>query len=61
MNTNPTPDNTTHGITEITLARWSTRFWAWLVDFIIVTVAFEVLFAIVYAPLAFLQGIDGSP
>ncbi|MEO9319891.1 MAG: RDD family protein, partial [Nitrososphaera sp.] len=42
-------------------ARWSTRFWAWLVDFIIVTVAFEVLFAIVYAPLAFLQGIDGSP
>jgi uncharacterized RDD family membrane protein YckC len=46
---------------EIVLARWSTRFWAWLVDFIIVTVAFEVLFAIVYAPLAFLQGIDGSP
>jgi uncharacterized RDD family membrane protein YckC len=45
---------------EITLARWSTRFWAWLVDFIIVTAAFEILFAIAYAPLAFMQGIDGS-
>ena len=45
---------------EITLARWETRFWAWVVDFIIVTVAFEVLFSIVYAPLAFLQGMDGN-
>lgn len=45
---------------ELVLARWSTRFWAWLVDFIIVTVAAEILFAIVYAPLAFLQGIDGN-
>src|SRR5919205_4566682 len=45
---------------EITLARWGTRFWAWVVDFIIVTVAFEVLFSIVYTPLAFLQGIDGN-
>jgi uncharacterized RDD family membrane protein YckC len=45
---------------EITLARWGTRFWAWLVDFVIVTVAAEVLFAIAYAPLAFLQGINGN-
>ncbi len=45
---------------EIVLARWSTRFWAWLVDFIIVTVAFEILFAIAYAPLAFMQGINGN-
>ena len=45
---------------EITLARWGTRFWAWVVDFIIVTVAFEVLFSIVYTPLAFLQGMDGN-
>jgi hypothetical protein len=29
---------------EITLARWSTRFWAWLADFIIVTTAAEVVF-----------------
>jgi uncharacterized RDD family membrane protein YckC len=46
---------------EITLARWSTRFWAWLVDFIIVTVAIEILFAIAYAPLAFNQGVQGNP
>jgi uncharacterized RDD family membrane protein YckC len=46
---------------EITLARWSTRFWAWLVDFIIVTVAIEIIFAIAYAPLAFNQGIQGNP
>jgi uncharacterized RDD family membrane protein YckC len=46
---------------EITLARWSTRFWAWLVDFIIVTVAIEIIFAIAYAPLAFNQGIQDNP
>jgi uncharacterized RDD family membrane protein YckC len=45
---------------EITLAKWSTRFWAWLVDFIIVTIAFEAIFAIAYAPLAFMQGFGGS-
>lgn len=45
---------------ELLLARWGTRFWAWLVDFIIVTVAAEILFAIAYAPLAFLQGVDGN-
>ena len=44
----------------ITLARWGTRFWAWLIDFIIVTIAFEILFAIVYTPLAFMQGINGT-
>jgi hypothetical protein len=38
---------------QITLAKWSTRFWAWLVDFIIVTTAAEVIFALAYAPLAF--------
>jgi uncharacterized RDD family membrane protein YckC len=46
---------------EITLARWSTRFWAWLVDFIIVTIAIEIIFAIAYAPLAFNQGLQGNP
>jgi uncharacterized RDD family membrane protein YckC len=47
---------------EITLARWSTRFWAWLVDFIIVTIAIEIIFAIAYAPLAgFNQGVQGNP
>jgi uncharacterized RDD family membrane protein YckC len=44
----------------ITLARWSTRFWAWLIDFIIVTIAFEILFAIAYTPLAFIQGFNGD-
>ncbi|HJU34633.1 MAG TPA: RDD family protein [Nitrososphaera sp.] len=46
---------------ELTLARWSTRFWAWLIDFIIVTVAIEIIFAIAYAPLAFSQGIQDNP
>jgi uncharacterized RDD family membrane protein YckC len=46
---------------EIILAKWSTRFWAWLVDFIIVTIAIEIIFAIAYAPLAFNQGISGNP
>jgi uncharacterized RDD family membrane protein YckC len=52
----PTPDSPT----EVSLARWSTRFWAWLIDFIIVTIAFEILFAIAYAPLAFMQGLNGN-
>ena len=43
---------------ELVLARWGTRFWAWLVDFIIVTVAFEIIFAIGYPPLAFTQGFN---
>jgi uncharacterized RDD family membrane protein YckC len=46
---------------EVTLARWSTRFWAWLIDFIIVTIAIEIIFAIAYAPLAFNQGIQDNP
>jgi uncharacterized RDD family membrane protein YckC len=44
----------------ITLAWWGTRFWAWLVDFIIVTIVFEVIFAIAYAPLAFMQGFNSD-
>ena len=44
---------------EITLARWSTRFWAWLIDFIIVFVAAEILLSILYAPFAFIPAKDG--
>jgi uncharacterized RDD family membrane protein YckC len=46
---------------EITLARWSTRFWAWLIDFIIVSIVIEIIFAVAYAPLAFSQGIQANP
>jgi uncharacterized RDD family membrane protein YckC len=47
---------------EITLARWSTRFWAWLVDFIIVTLAIEIISAIAYPPFAsFNQGVQDNP
>ena len=46
---------------EMILARWSTRLWAWLIDFIIVTIAIEIIFAIAYAPLAFNQGVQGNP
>jgi uncharacterized RDD family membrane protein YckC len=45
---------------ELVLARWSTRFWAWLIDFIILTVAFEIIFAIAYPPLALPQGFNSS-
>jgi uncharacterized RDD family membrane protein YckC len=31
-------------ISGLNLARWSDRFFAWLIDFIIVTIAFELLF-----------------
>jgi uncharacterized RDD family membrane protein YckC len=46
---------------EITLAKWSTRFWAWIIDFIIVGIAIEIIFAIAYAPLAFNQGVQNNP
>jgi uncharacterized RDD family membrane protein YckC len=46
---------------EITLAKWSTRFWAWIIDFIIVSIAIEIIFAIAYAPLAFNQGVQNNP
>lgn len=46
---------------NIFLAKWSTRFWAWIVDFIIVAIASEIIFAIAYAPLAFNQGIQQNP
>ncbi len=46
---------------EVVLAKWSTRFWAWLVDFIIVMTAAEIIFSIAYAPLAFNQGMQENP
>ena len=39
----------------------STRFCAWLVEFIIVAVAIEIIFSIAYSPLAFSQGIQNNP
>ena len=36
---------------EIILARWSTRFWAWLVDVIIVNAGLGVLFGILSMPM----------
>ena len=53
-------ENSVHN-KEIILARWSTRFWAWLVDFIIVAIVTEIIFAIAYAPLAFNQGMQDNP
>ncbi len=43
---------------KITLTSWNSRFWAWLIDFVIVMAAAEVTFAIAYAPFAFYQGWD---
>lgn len=36
---------------EIVLARWSTRFWAWLIDFVIVNAGLGVLFGILSVPM----------
>lgn len=36
---------------EIALARWGTRFWAWLVDFVIVNVGLGVLYAVLSIPM----------
>jgi uncharacterized RDD family membrane protein YckC len=55
------PNNGAEQQPEILLARWGTRFWAWVVDFIIVTTAVEIIFSIAYAPLAFNQGITQNP
>ena len=54
------PKNSVHN-KEIILAKWSTRFWAWLVDFLIVTIAIEIILAIGYAPLAINQGVQNNP
>ncbi|UVS69573.1 RDD family protein [Nitrososphaera viennensis] len=36
---------------EIILARWSTRFWAWLVDFLIVNAGLGIIFGILSMPM----------
>lgn len=59
MSSDSNPDSQSADSQKVlTLAKWSTRFWAWLIDFIIVTIAFEIIFAIAFAPLAFLQGFN---
>jgi hypothetical protein len=40
-------------IREIILARWSNRFLAWLIDFIIVSIALAVLFSAIALPIWF--------
>ena len=57
----PNGGGANHQRSEIVLARWSTRFWVWLIDFIIVTTVAEIIFSVAYAPLAFNQGIQENP
>ncbi len=45
------PQGTPKEQPEIVLAGWGTRFWAWLVDFIIVNVALGVLFSVLALPI----------
>ena len=45
------PNGTPNQQPELTLARWSTRFWAWLVDVIIVNAALGVLFGLLSMPM----------
>ena len=45
------PKGKPDGQPEIILAGWGTRFWAWLVDFIIVNVGLAVLYAILSIPM----------
>lgn len=44
-------DNSPPKPQELVLARWSTRFWAWLVDAVIVNVALGVIFGILSMPM----------
>jgi uncharacterized RDD family membrane protein YckC len=45
----PSPSSDMHS-TEIKLARWTERFVAWLIDFVIVSIGLAVLFAILSIP-----------
>jgi uncharacterized RDD family membrane protein YckC len=45
------PDGGSSPQLVVTLAKWSTRFWAWLVDVIIVNAALGVLFGILSIPM----------
>jgi uncharacterized RDD family membrane protein YckC len=47
------PDEISETGREIILARWSDRFLAWLIDFIIVSIALAVLFSAIALPIWF--------
>jgi uncharacterized RDD family membrane protein YckC len=47
------PDEISETRREIILARWSDRFLAWLIDFIIVSIALSVLFSAIALPIWF--------
>jgi uncharacterized RDD family membrane protein YckC len=47
------PDERSETGREIILARWSDRFLAWLIDFIIVSIALAVLFSAIALPIWF--------
>jgi uncharacterized RDD family membrane protein YckC len=49
----PEPEKERKTTTEIILARWSDRFLAWLIDFIIVSIALAVLFSAIALPIWF--------
>jgi uncharacterized RDD family membrane protein YckC len=54
---NPPPETKVGDLTskpnELNLARWSDRFFGWLIDFVIVTIAVEILFYATAFPLWF--------
>lgn len=50
-------EDITSNPTELSLATWSDRFFAWLIDFIIVTIGIEILFYAATFPLWF----DSNP
>jgi uncharacterized RDD family membrane protein YckC len=51
------PEGSTPKPIELNLAKWSDRFFAWLIDFIIVTVGIEIIFYAATFPLWF----DNNP
>ena len=61
MTSEPSHESLSPQKPEIVLAKWNTRFWAWLLDFIIVMTAAEIIFSIAYAPLAFNNGMQQNP
>ena len=53
MGTPNSVEDTSTRPTELNLAKWSDRFFAWLIDFIIVTIGIEILFYAATFPLWF--------
>ena len=60
--TSPSSSSETTGTETVVLAKWTDRFIAWLIDFIIVSIGLAILFAVISIPfwIAFPQWLESS-